>query len=47
MFQHLDANKDGVIDINEYLYGIIFFHFSSGPESPLTVLFGPIIEDEV
>ncbi len=40
VFELMDANKDGVIQLEEYQYAIIQHDFVSGPGSPYSQLFG-------
>ena len=41
----MDADHDGVISHNEFVYAIVTHHWCSGPDSPFSLLFGAIIED--
>ena len=40
----MDANKDGFISLEEFQFGLTNHHMCSGPESPFSLWFGPIIE---
>ena len=46
LFDVIDANEDGYIQLDEFLYAVLFFMFSSGPDSPLSLMFGPVQEEE-
>ena len=46
LFDVIDANEDGYIQLDEFLYAVLFFVFSSGPDSPLSLMFGPVQEEE-
>lgn len=42
MFDVVDMNHDGVISLEEWQYAALYFHYCSGPEDPLSELFGAI-----
>ena len=46
LFDAIDTNKDGLISLEEWQYAIVNFHFCSGPDSPFSLLFGPIIDED-
>ena len=44
LFDILDVNGDGLISLEEFMFGFTNYYMCSGPESPLSLWFGPIIE---
>ena len=45
VFDAIDTNADGVISFNEWSYAFMSFVFVSGPESPFSLFFGPVVEN--
>ncbi len=46
LFNAIDQDKDGFINVDDWSYGIVNFHFCSGPDSPFSLFFGPIADEE-
>ena len=46
IFDTVDVDGDGHINIEEYGYAVLSFYFQSGPESVLSQLFGPLVPEE-
>ena len=46
LFDVIDTNKDGYIQLEEFQYAVLYFMFSSGPDSPLSIMFGPVPDEE-
>lgn len=44
VFDTVDANKDGLISLDEYSYASISFFFHSGPDDPLSLLLGNLVD---
>ncbi len=45
MFDKVDANGDGVLDFNEWMFAAMDFFYVGGPESPFSLLYGPLEEE--
>ncbi len=46
LFILIDQNQDGFVDKEDWVYGVLNFHFCSGPESPYSLWFGPIPDED-
>ena len=46
IFKTIDVDGDGHINIDEYGYAALFFFFQSGPDSILSLLFGPLVPED-
>ena len=46
-FDAIDINKDGVIQLEEFVYGILMHHFCSRPDDQFSLWFGDIIPEEL
>ena len=44
IFDAADANKDGLISLEEYSYAIMNFFFHSDPDDPLSLYFGNLVD---
>lgn len=42
----VDANLDGVLDLIEWLHAAMDFFYVGGPDSPFSLLYGPLVEEE-
>ena len=47
IFDTVDADGDGLINIDEYGYAVLSFYFQSGPDSVLSQLFGPLVPEGI
>ena len=47
IFNTLDADGDGYINIHEYGYAILYYMFQSGPDSVISLLFGPVAPEKI
>ena len=45
LFDTVDCDNDGIISMHEFVYGLIYHHMCSGPESPFSLWYGPVTED--
>lgn len=45
MFRALDVKQDGVISFEEFSYGCVNWGFCSGPDSPFSLSFGPLVDE--
>ena len=45
MFDALDHNKDGLVQIEEWLFAMVSSVFVSGPDDPFSYLNGPILQE--
>ena len=46
VFDAIDSNKDGVISLTEWTYGYLEYLLNSGPDSQMSLWFGPITVNE-
>ncbi len=46
MFRAIDADKNGVLSLDEVCYGYANWLFCSGPDSPFSLLAGPLLQEE-
>ena len=44
VFDAIDTNGDGTISYAEWSYAFMSFIFVSGPESPFSLFYGPLVE---
>ena len=44
IFDAVDVNKDGLISLDEYSYCILSYFFHSGPDDPISLLYGNLVE---
>ena len=45
VFNAIDTNSDGKISWEEWCYAFMSFVFVSGPDSPVSLFYGPLVED--
>ena len=46
MFNILDADGDGFISADEFAYAKLAFLLCCGPENPIKLFYGPLVEDD-
>ena len=46
LFDVIDTNKDDYTQLEEFQYACLYYIFSSGPDSPLSVMFGSVPDEE-
>ena len=46
MFNILDADGDGFISADEFAYAKLAFLMCCGPDNPIKLFYGPLVEDE-
>ena len=44
LFDAADKNKDGQISLEEYSYALMSFYFYSGPDDPMSLFLGNLVE---
>ena len=44
VFDALDANKDGQVSLEEYSYCTTSYFFHSGPDDPISLFLGKLVE---
>ena len=45
VFDAIDSNGDGVISLMEWSHGFLEYLLNSGPDSPMSLWFGPILDE--
>ena len=45
VFDALDVSKDGKLSLKEYSYCILSFFFHSGPDDPISLYYGDLVDD--
>ena len=46
IFDAIDVDGDGQINVDEYGYAALYFFFQSGPDSVLSLVFGPLAPED-
>ena len=44
IFDAVDVNKDGFLSLEEYSYAFMSFFFHSGPDDPISLFFGNLVD---
>ena len=44
IFDAMDINKDRQISLEEYSYAFMSFFFHSGPDDPISLFFGKLVD---